>query len=113
MTTPRLGLDELAQNQSQPHVAVNAALRRIDVLVQSTAIEFITVLPGSYADGDVYIAASAGVTGPLVGKEDYVVYYYGGWNYIAPFRGMKFFMLDSEDDYRYDDTGSPVGWLPV
>jgi hypothetical protein len=110
MTTPRLALSELLQNQSQPHVSVNNTLRRLDALVQAVALSIVTELPGSVVEGDSYLVASAGTTGALVGKEDNFIYYYGGWQYIEPFDGFRVYVIDTGTEYIYSLTNSPPGW---
>lgn len=113
MTTPRLGLYELLQNQTQPHVPVNTAMRRLDALVQMVVQDRdLTAPPGSAVDGDSHIIAGP-ATGDWLGKEDYLAYYYGGWQYIAPFNGMKAFIEIENVDVRYKTDVSPVGWYAV
>lgn len=70
MTTPILGLTELASSQSQREVPINEAFRWLEFFaagfVKSRAL---TAPPGSPADGDAYIPAPT-ATGDWAGHED-------------------------------------------
>jgi hypothetical protein len=84
MTTPNLGLPELESHQSQPHLTVNSALRRIDALAQASCIAIQNTPPGSPVDGDRYIVGSA-PTGEWVGHASDIAAYVGtGWVYFTP-----------------------------
>lgn len=115
MTTPRLGLIELIQNQSQPHVPVNATTRRLDAIVQAVVLDKdLTAPPGSAVDGDSYLVAGAGgsATGDWATHELELAYYWGGWLFVVPFNGMQVYVIDEDLEYRYSDLASPVGWAP-
>lgn len=109
MTTPILGLDELAASQSQPHVPLNAAIRALEVFGQICAVSMTTTTPpGSPAEGDVYLVPS-GATGAWAGHEFQIAYYSGGWQFLSPFVGWVAFVSDEDDYFRYT-SGSPSGW---
>lgn len=58
--TPNLVLPYLAANQSQKHVTVNEALRRLDALVQITVQSAaLATPPGSPAEGQRWIIPAA------------------------------------------------------
>lgn len=112
MTTPNLSLPELAANQTQPHVPVNAALRRLDALVQLTVLSISNTPPGSPADGDRYIVGDS-PTGAWVGHEHDVVAFIGtGWIYWVPAIGWQAFVQALGLSYVYG-AGSPIGWEPL
>lgn len=109
MTTPILGLDELAASQSQPHVPLNAALRALEVFGQICAQSLSTASPpGSPAEGDVYIVPS-GATDSWAGHSFEVAYYSGGWQFLTPRIGWVAYVDDEDDYFRYS-AGSPSGW---
>lgn len=96
MTTPNLGLDELTASQSQPHVPLNSALRRLDALVFLTFRHMDMQAPptaGSpdIAEGDAYWIPAAGspaASGAWEGYEGHVAYYAGGgWEFVQPLEG--------------------------
>lgn len=113
MTTPRLATTELIAKQAQPHVPVNAALRRIEqgasrfVVISAT----LSAPPSSPADGAAYlVAATPAATGAWLGKEKNVAYYSGtGWLFIAPLVGFEA-MVPGGSRYFYT-AGSPALWV--
>lgn len=67
---------------------VNGAMMALDTLVQCRFSDFITELPGSPVEGAVYIVASSGTTGDLVGREGQIAAYLeGAWRYFTPQSG--------------------------
>ena len=70
-----------------------------DLFGRGPVSSVITSLPGSPADGDRYLVAASGTTGPLVGKENQIAERSGGaWTYSgAPSSGTQIFLqsLDS------------------
>lgn len=112
MTTPNLSLPELAASQSQPHVTLNAALRRLDALVQLTVTSISDAPPGSPADGDRYIVGSS-PSGAWVGHEHEVAAYIGtAWVFWVPDTGWLAFVKSLALAYVYG-AGSPLGWEPL
>lgn len=112
MTTPNLSLPELAANQSQPHVPVNSALRRLDAIVQLTVISIANSPPGSPADGDRYIVGSS-PTGAWVGHEDDVAAYIGtSWVYWTPVAGWLAFVQGAGTLHLFG-AGSPPAWAEL
>ena len=109
MTTPNLGLTELANQQNQ-YLNANATFAIIDALLQTPVISMtLTAAPASPANGALYIMASAwaGVTGAAAGK--LALYRTGsGWIVITPKEGWKFECAADEITYRYDGAS----WLP-
>ena len=109
MTTPNLSLPELVASQSQPHVPLNAALRRLDALVQLTVISISNAPPGSPSDGDRYIVGSS-PSGAWVGHESDVAAYIGtGWAYFTPAAGWLAFVQNLSALHIFG-AGSPIGW---
>lgn len=107
MTTPILGLTEVANAQSQPHVPINAATRALEVFGQIVAATIgDTAPPGSPADGDTYIPGD-GASGDWAGHDWEVAYYSDGWLFLEPREGWKAFVVDDETTYRYTTDSPP------
>lgn len=118
MTTPNIGLTELANGQAN-FLNANEAFAIIDALLQTPVIsKTLTAAPGSPANGALYIMASAwaGITGAAAGK--LALYRAGsGWIVITPKEGWKFECAEDEITYRYDgadwlewSAGGAGGW---
>jgi hypothetical protein len=111
MTTVHLELDELAANQSQPHITHNSALHRIDNIVQLTVITQTNTPPASPepADGDRYLCGTA-PTGDWDGHaNDVAAFIGGGWEFFQPQEGWLAYVQDAPGFYIYG-TASPIGW---
>lgn len=108
MTTPILGLDEVAGAQAQPHVPINSAVRALEIFGQIIAIDMNqNAPPGSQEEGDVYVLGS-NPSGAWAGFQDFsVVYYSGGWLELVPRHGWRVFDLSTEGDFWYDENSSP------
>lgn len=93
--TPRLGLPYLLANQAQKHVTLNAALSRLDALVQLSAVSrALAVPPESAAGGEAWIIGPE-AEGAWEGREGQVAAWQdGGWRYFAPQPGWLAFVLD-------------------
>jgi len=106
-TTGRLGLVYLSPQQSQKHVTVNEALRRLDAIVQLVVVSDSTsAQPGAPADGDCYILP-AGKTGADWGSmTDYAIAYYvdGAWSKLTPKTGWAAYVLDTARLQFFDGT---------
>jgi hypothetical protein len=83
--TPNLVLPYLAANQSQKHVTVNEALRRLDALVQITVVSTaLATPPGSPSEGQGWIVAP-GPTGAWTGKAGKIAAWQdGAWAFYGP-----------------------------
>lgn len=108
MTTPILGLDELEDSQSQPHVTLNASTRALEQYAQLLIADKDLSVPPVAVDGDAYIVASGG-SGAWVGWDDSIAYYSGGWLRIEPRAGMMAYLIDEDTYYQYSG-GSPGSW---
>lgn len=109
MTTPNLGLSELAASQAQPHLTVNSSLRSLDAMVQLTVTSILATPPSSPADGDRYIVGT-GATGVWSGHDDSVACFVGSaWAFYVPLVGWLAFVQSSSSYYSYG-SGSPPTW---
>lgn len=108
MTTPILGLDELEDSQSQPHVPINAATRALEQYAQLLMLDKDLSAPPAAVEGDAYIVA-AGASGAWAGWTNSIAYYSGGWLRIEPREGVIAYVADEDSYYKYSG-GSPGSW---
>jgi Protein of unknown function (DUF2793) len=110
--TARLSLPYLAAGQMQKHVTLNAALTRLDALLQTAVVSAtIAIQPPAPFDGDLYIlpdgangAAWAGLpAGALMRFEA------GGWSRVATPIGLIALVLDAAVLVVWEDDG----WTPL
>jgi hypothetical protein len=109
MTTPILGMDELAAAQSQPEVIVNAALRTLEASINIMALGYQNDPPGSPAEGDRYLVGAT-PTGVWVGHAQEVAYYSGGWQFLDPLPGWRAY-VPGDSEYVFDESSSGY-WEP-
>lgn len=112
MTTPNLGLPELAADQAQKHVTVNEALRRLDAVVQLAVIAAdVTAPPGSPSEGDRYIVPS-GASGVWAGHEDEVAFFADGeWAFLTPEPGWLAVDQSAGVVLWFSANVSPAAWV--
>jgi hypothetical protein len=116
MTEPVTGLVEWEGGQAQPHVPVNQLIRAAMILAQRVVQSVVTAVPGSPADGDAYLVASAGTSGILVGHENEILYYAGGPKFLTARPGWLFHVYDENAERRYNGEAWQVyapAWPPV
>lgn len=107
-TTTNLSITLLEQAQAQKEVTVNAALVRIDALMNTGAKDKdLATPPGSPAAGDVYIIA-ASPTGAWSGQAGKITFYDTTWRFITPREGMTLWVQDENVYYGYDGAA----WRP-
>jgi hypothetical protein len=103
--TARLGLSYLEPQQSQKHVTVNEALRRLDAIVQLSVVSATTgAEPGAPADGAAYILP-AGKTGAAWGAMSNLAVAYhvdGAWLQLTPREGWRAFIEDTNQLVVHD-----------
>lgn len=107
MTTPILGLTELAAAQSQPEVVVNAAVRGLEAVTQLVVLDITTAPPTGAAEGDRYIVDIGGVD-DFTGHDEDVAYYSGGWHFFTPLPGWRAY-VQGVGWYQFMED-SPTGW---
>lgn len=109
--TPNLVLPYLAANQSQKHVTVNEALRRLDALVQVTVQNAaLATPPGNPAEGQRWIVAAA-ATGAWVGQSGKIAAWQdGAWVFYAPLDGWTAVDVSSDTLLMFNaGTGTWAG----
>ena len=105
MTTPKLSLPELSNNQGQ-YLNANDTFNRIDQLIQAAVVDRLATPPGSPANGALYLIIAT-ATGAWAGKENQLAYWLtsvGAWTYVTPREGMLIHVNDEDVYYKY--TGS-------
>ncbi|MEP1934941.1 MAG: DUF2793 domain-containing protein [Roseibium sp.] len=103
MTTPNLGMPEIAASQSQKHVTHNEALQIPDALIELTVkSRTVSAPPGGETDGDRYIVP-AGSTGDFAGQAGKIAYYRdAAWTFYTPIEGWKAY-VQAEGGYSVFD----------
>jgi len=113
MTTPNFELPEWEQNQSQPHVTVDTALRIMECLAQLVIQDrdLDEPPPGSSdaLDGECFIVAGPGV-GLWAGAADgdIAMLIGTGWQFRTPKQGWEGFVIDEGARVRF--LGGSSGW---
>lgn len=103
--TVRLGLPFIVASQAQKEVTHNAALERLDALVQPAAVSIGTEdPPDTPAAGDCYVVGDT-PTGAWIGQAHKLAYYTTGWNFIAPWPGLTVWAADAGTLYSYNGSG--------
>lgn len=101
-TTSHTNISLVEQSQAQKEVTVNAALTRIDALMNTGAKSRSTSAPPiSPAQGDLYIVGSS-PTGAWVGQGGKLAFYDQSWKFITPMEGMTLWVNDEDVTYVYD-----------
>lgn len=95
-TTARLSLPYIAPQQAQKQVTYNAAMARLDQLVQpAVKSRSIAAPPAGPAEGDAYIVAPA-ASGTWAGKDGCLALWRdGGWSFVVPADGWLAYVLDA------------------
>jgi len=110
--TPKLTLPELSESQATKYITHNAALRKLDALVQCTVIDKdLAVAPGAPSDGDTYIVgATPSSADDWNGYDDYIAYYgNSAWEFHEPQEGWTAYVQDENKMYIYQ--GASAGWV--
>lgn len=107
MTTPRLGAPELTSGQATPETTVNEQIRYIE----SGAGHFIFKdrdiddPPGSPADGDCYLVATASPSGAWAGHGGDIAFYLNtAWVFIEVIEGFTAWVNDENVFVGYDGS---------
>lgn len=102
--TARIGLPYILPSQSQKHVTHNAALQRLDVLMQLAIDDQRPDPPLTPAPGECFIV-TAPATGSWQGREGMLAAFIdGAWLFIAPCAGLLAYDLSSGRHRLYDGS---------
>ena len=102
--TPNLGLPRLEEGQTQAEIVVNEAFNFLDAMGYFVGITQQTTPPTSPSAGDWYLIAGSGAAGEWALKENQIAGWDGGWIFIPPRKGMRFYRQTDDDELRF--TGS-------
>jgi hypothetical protein len=115
--TPRLSLAFLAPAQSQKHVTVNEALRKIDQIVQLCVLSrSLTAQPGAPADGDAYVIpdGATGAQWSQMNDGQIAAFADGAWTALTPRDGWRAYVADTGrfdyfDGASWKEEPAPTG----
>jgi hypothetical protein len=94
MATAQYELPTLAESQASAEVVVNNALNLIDGLMNLSVLDRdLATPPGSPANGDAYLVATAG-TGAWSGKDGQIAIYADGWVFAPVKFGLIMYVED-------------------
>lgn len=93
--TNQLGLPLVQPAQAQKHVTVNAALTRLDGLVELTLVSRSLAAPPAVATDGICYGVPSGAVNEWAGQDGKVaVGTNGGWDFVVPRRGWRAMILD-------------------
>lgn len=110
-TSPRLGFTELEQGETVPEQVVAEDFRYVEQGASLFIVKDkdIDDPPGSPADGDAYIVATASPTGAWTGWGKRIAFYVNtAWEDITPIEGTFAYVQDENALYYYDGSS----WTP-
>lgn len=113
-STTQLGLPLLQPAQAQKHVTVNAALARLDGLVNLTVVSrSVAVPPAVVIDGAIY-SVPFGAVNEWAGQDGRLaIGTNGGWDFAIPQRGWRAMILDEGAIAIFDGNGWRPGMLTL
>ena len=105
MTTPILGLQEIAEGIASQAVYHNQALREFEARSIRVLSMTTTAPPGSPAESDSYIIPA----GTWLGAVDQIASWIGGaWSYYTPLEGVEVWVNDLNIAYLYSGSAWKV-----
>lgn len=110
-STPNLALPLLETGQSQKEATHNAALNRLDVLVQAGVIDIQNDPPAGPVDGDAYIVGAV-PTADWAGHAGAIAAYFAGWEFYTPAKGWRVFDRGGSAAYEFDGAAWVSAFKP-
>lgn len=112
--TNQLGLPLLQPAQAQKHITVNAALARLDGLVNLTLVSrSLATPPAVVVDGAAY-GVPAGAVNDWAGQDGKIaIGTNGGWDFAIPRRGWRALILDEGAAAVHDGSAWREGMLTL
>lgn len=112
MPTHSLELPLLSASQAQKHLTVNAALTRLDRLVQlAVRSRGLSSPPAAPAEGDAYIVGTT-PSGDWLGHENAVAVFDGdAWDVHAPAPGWLAYVADEDAYCRFAGQWDAVAFV--
>ena len=113
MTTPNMELPEWIQDQDQPHVTVDTALRILDCLAQLVIQDRNLSAPPAGSsealDGECFIISGTPTGAWASASDGDVAMMIGtGWVFRTPQAGWRAYIVDEDLDVRF--YGGSTGW---
>lgn len=104
MTTPRLLIPEILENQASKYITHNEALRVVDALVQTVVEQTLNTPPASPTNGQCWIVGSS-PTGAYVGNANKIAQWYNTtWYFYTALSGWSVFNKAVGYRLRFDGT---------
>lgn len=104
MTTPLLGLSEIAEGVANQTTLHNTALRQLETRLVRALSMTTAAPPSSPVESDSYIIP-AGATGAWSGKDKQIAAFIGGgWSYVTPGEGVRLWVNDLDAEYVFNGT---------
>ena len=107
-SSTNLQMPYLMPSQAQKHVTVNESLRRLDGLVQASAVSrSISEQPADPADGAIYLLPAGKTGAAWDGFTNHAIAYHvdGAWEQIIPRAGWRVWVTDEGRLLAWDGTG--------
>ncbi|WP_022698731.1 DUF2793 domain-containing protein [Euryhalocaulis caribicus] len=107
-SSTNLQMPYLMPSQAQKHVTVNESLRRLDGLVQASAVSrSISEQPADPADGAIYLLPAGKTGAAWDGFTNHAIAYHvdGAWEQIIPRAGWRVWVADEGRLLAWDGTG--------
>lgn len=113
-TSALLGLPYIQAAQAQKHVTHNEALRKLDVLVQATAIaRDRNTPPAGPAEGDRYVLGAA-PTGDWAGQAQALALFETGvWQFFTPQTGWRVYIIEQGVTAMFNGTAWTTAQAPT
>jgi hypothetical protein len=104
MTTPILGLGELAESQASKYITINTALRKLECITIRVLSQSNSGPPGSPSDGDAYIVDVQSGAWSAFPIDDIAYYSNTSWYSVTPKEGYRVWVVDDVGYYVYHSS---------
>ncbi|WP_322867756.1 DUF2793 domain-containing protein [Aquicoccus sp. G2-2] len=109
-TSANLSLPFILPSQAQKHVTHNEALRRLDAVVQLSAISATETTPPAAPESGARFLLPNSASGTWSGQDAMIaVFEENAWTFIAPQKGWLIWIEDAEDLLAWDGAN----WIPA
>lgn len=119
-STPVYGFGVVSENDTEAAKTDthNENWIKAEGIIDGRALSWTTVdPPGAPSNGDVYIipddGGSPSPSGAWAGYAGFIAVYYGGWIFIQPREGRRWYVVDAAIEVAYGRSGSPSTWAEV
>lgn len=98
---PRTGAILLAVNQSQKEVTANELFLALSAISAGGIEAVLAAPPGSPLNGQAWIVATL-PSGIWAGKSNQIAYYFDGWRYINPYKGLVLYNSAAQELFVFN-----------